>query len=157
MILPANLISIVALFSITATQPVRTNPFYDNPKTSMNTVACSNGANGLVTKGYPTFGSLPTFPYIGGGYTIKGWNSTECGSCWKLTYPQTGVTVYYTAIDTINAGFDVTDQTMSKLTKGQHPDKIDVQATKVAGHFCGLKFATDTTSVDTITVDTITV
>jgi hypothetical protein len=147
--IPTNLISLVALFAVTesditdmitdtATQPVRANPIYDNPKTSMNIVACSNGANGLVTKGYPTFGSLPTFPYIGGGYTVKGWNSTECGSCWKLTYPKTGISVYYTAIDTINAGFDVSDQTMSKLAKGKQ-DEIDVQATEVGKSHCGLK------------------
>jgi hypothetical protein len=144
--IPTNLISLVALFAVTdvtevtdtATEPVRANPIYDNYGTSLNIVACSNGANGLVTKGYDTFGSLPGFPYIGGAYAVTGWNSTECGSCWKLTYPTTGVSVYYTAIDTINAGFDVSDQTMSKLTKGKHPDEIDVQSSQVAKHFCGL-------------------
>jgi hypothetical protein len=138
--LPANLMmSLIALFATTTTEPVRSNPFYDNGGTSMNNVACSNGANGLITKGYETFGSLPTFPYIGGAFNVKNWNSTECGSCWKLTYPATGITVYYTAIDTINVGFDVSDQTMAKLTKGKHPDTIDVDATQVAEHHCGLK------------------
>jgi hypothetical protein len=59
---------------------------YDNPYGSLNGVACSNGENGLLTKGFTTFGSLPSFPYIGGAQAVTGWNSPQCGSCWALTY-----------------------------------------------------------------------
>ena len=136
----STLISLAALFSVAYAdiEPVRPNSFYDNPQTSMNEVACSNGANGLVTKGYPTFGSLPSFPYIGGAYAVHNWNSTECGSCWRLTYPATGVTLYYTAIDTVNSGFDVSDQTMSALTKGGKDSEIEVESKQVAERHCGL-------------------
>jgi hypothetical protein len=46
------------------------NVFYDNPSNSLNTVACSNGDNGLENRGYTTFGSLRNFPYIGDGASI---------------------------------------------------------------------------------------
>ena len=137
--LTSTLISLATLFSIAYAdiQPVRPNSFYDNPDTPMNDVACSDGANGLAAK-YPTFGSLPGFPYIGGAYAVTGWNSTECGSCWQLTYTETGVTVYYTAIDTVFSGFDVSDQTMNTLTNGQTGEftLIDVYATAVTESNC---------------------
>jgi hypothetical protein len=138
--LTSTIISLSALFSVACavTEPVRPNSFYDNGQTSMNNVACSNGPNGLVTKGYPTFGSLPSFPYIGGAFAVGAWNSPECGSCWQLTYPATGVTVYLTAVDTVFSGFDVSDQTMSALTNGGQASQIDVEATQVAESFCGL-------------------
>lgn len=41
----------------------------------MDSVACSDGANGLETKGYSTLGSLPNFPYVGGAPAVTGWNS----------------------------------------------------------------------------------
>ena len=140
--LTSSIFSLAILFSVAyaVTEPVRPNSFYDNPGTSMNNVACSNGLNGLVTKGYPTFGSLPGFPFIGGAFAVSGWNSTQCGSCWQLTYAQTGVTVYYTAIDTVFSGFDVSDQTMNTLTNGQTGEfsLINVDATQVAESFCKL-------------------
>ena len=140
--LTSTLISLAALFSVACadTQPVRPNPFYDDPNTSMNDVACSNGANGLVTKGYPTFGSLPGFPYIGGAYAVSGWNSTECGSCWNLTNPAIGITLYLVAIDTVYSGFDVSDDAMDTLTGGQTGEfsEVDVEAAQVAEHYCGL-------------------
>lgn len=64
---------------------------YDNGNESLNNVACSNGVNGLVTKGFTTFNSLPSFPFIGGAQVVTGWNSTNCGTCWALTY--NGVTI----------------------------------------------------------------
>ena len=59
---------------------------YDNASGSLDTVACSDGPNGLETKGYTTFGSLPHFPNIGGAAAVAGWNSPQCGTCWQLTY-----------------------------------------------------------------------
>ena len=140
--LTSTFMSLAALFSVAYAdiQPVRPNSFYDNPDTSMNEVACSNGANGLVTKGYPTFGSMPGFPYIGGAYAVTGWNSTECGSCWNLTNADIGITLYLVAVDTVYSGFDVSDDAMDTLTGGQTGEfyEIDVEAAQVAEHYCGL-------------------
>jgi hypothetical protein len=140
----STIISLAALFSVACavTEPIRPNPFYDKANTSMNDVACSNGVNGLVTKGYPTFGSLPTFPYIGGAFAVGGWNSTECGSCWELTYAPHGITIHLVAIDTASSGFSVSDAAMDVLTGGgPSPGRLppDVEATQVAEHYCGLQ------------------
>ncbi|KAN0141236.1 Cerato-platanin domain containing protein [Lactarius tabidus] len=138
--LTSTLISLAALVSVTYAdiQPVRPNSYYDNGATSMNSVACSNGVNGLVTKGYPTFGSLPNFPHIGSSFAVGGWNSTECGSCWELTYAPNGITIYIVALDTVYSGFGVSDDAMNTLTDGVPTDVLDVEATQVAEHYCAL-------------------
>ncbi|KAF8264259.1 Cerato-platanin-domain-containing protein [Lactarius quietus] len=143
------IITLSALFSVAAaatarggatTEPLRDNSFYDNGSQSLNNVACSNGANGLVTKGFTDFKSLPTFPNIGGVFAVGAWNSAECGSCWEVTYPSTGVTIYVTAIDTIYSGFDVSVEAMNTLTNGEANQFsfINVEATQVAESYCGL-------------------
>ena len=142
--LTSTIISLAALFSVAyaVTEPVRPNNFYDNSGTSLNNVACSNGNNGLVTRGYTDFGSLPTFPNIGGAFAVGAWNSPECGSCWELTNPVTGVTIYVTAIDTVFSGFDLSDQAVSTLTNGQSASPgfsfVNVDATQVPDYICGL-------------------
>jgi len=125
-------------FSVASADKVRYNTYYDNPQTSLNNVACSNGANGLITKGFTTFDSLPTFPDIGGVSAIKGWNSPLCGSCWKLTYK--GNWIHVIGIDTISDGFDISLKAMNYLTDGkaQQLDVVDAQATQVDKSFCGL-------------------
>jgi hypothetical protein len=138
----STIISLAALFSVASAGPtpstniVRYNSFYDTPTTSLNNVACSNGNNGLVTKGFSTFESLPSFPFIGAAFNVENWNSPECGSCWELTFESN--TIYLTAIDTISSGFDMSLTAMNVLTNGQAQqlDSINVQATQVAESFC---------------------
>ncbi|KAN0137838.1 protein SnodProt1 [Lactarius tabidus] len=133
----STIISLAALFSVSSADIVRYNTIYDDPGTSLNNVACSNGKNGLITKGYSTFGSLLSYPGIGGVSAVKGWNSTECGSCWKLTY--NGESIYVAAIDTFSDGFDISLKAMNTLTnnQAQELDSIDAQATQVSRSFCG--------------------
>ncbi|RAK96253.1 allergenic cerato-platanin Asp F13 [Aspergillus ibericus CBS 121593] len=119
--------SLIALFSSALGVPVDSatgtsvsvsyDTAYDDASGSLSTTACSDGDNGLVTKGYPTFGSLPGFPYIGGSPTIPGWNSPNCGACYALTYE--GTTVYITAVDAAPGGFNIGLTAMNKLTNGQ--------------------------------------
>lgn len=59
---------------------------YDVGTTSLTQVACSDGPNGLITKNFTTFGSLPKFPFIGGAPAVAKWNDPDCGSCWQLGY-----------------------------------------------------------------------
>ena len=140
----STILSLAALISVASAGPppsgsvVRYNTFYDNSQTSLNDVACSNGDNGLVTKGFPTFISLPSYPFIGGVSAVKGWNSPECGSCWELTYSGTGNTIYVTAVDTISDGFDISLAAMNVLTYGQAEqlDSVNVQAQEVAATYC---------------------
>ena len=137
-----TIVSLAALFSVAYAdiEPVRVNPLYGNPQTSWNDVACSNGVNGLITKGFSTIGSLPTFPNVGGTFAVNTRNSPECGSCWTLTYEGTGRTIYFTAIDTAPFGFELSPQSVNTLTNGQanQSSVIYVQAAQVSESFCGL-------------------
>ena len=111
---------------------------YDNAGQSLATVACSNGANGLLTKGFTTFGSLPDFPYIGGSQFVTGWNSTECGSCWTLSY--NGKSLNLIAIDTAGVGFNIAKEAFDVLAVGTNGEQIgSVQASykKLTNIQCG--------------------
>ena len=111
---------------------------YDNSAGSLSTVACSDGSNGLLTKGFSTFGSLPHFPNVGGAQAVAGWNSASCGSCWKLTYK--GKSINVLAIDHAASGFNIAKAAMNTLTNGQAEalGRIDVTATQVSASSCGL-------------------
>ncbi|KAL3439390.1 Cerato-platanin-domain-containing protein [Aspergillus tetrazonus] len=116
---------------------------YDVADTSLTTVACSDGDYGLITEGYTTFGSLPTFARIGGAPTIPGWNSPNCGSCYQITYTSaTGQTnsIIMTAIDTAPGGFNVGQQAMDLLTGDRAAElgRIDITWTQVGREQCGL-------------------
>lgn len=108
--------AIVALANIPIAQ-VTYDTIYDSANLSLNNVACSDGPNGLITKGYTTLGSLPNFPRIGGAGTISGWNSESCGSCYGLTYENT--TIFVTAVDYAASGFNIALSAMNELTGGR--------------------------------------
>jgi hypothetical protein len=75
---------LTSLTTILADQ-IRYDPVYDNPNTPLNSVACSNGPNGLETKyGYTTLGDLPGFPMIGAFAAVEGWNSPNVSICLPL-------------------------------------------------------------------------
>ncbi|KAL6308688.1 Cerato-platanin [Sparassis latifolia] len=111
---------------------------YDNASESLSYVACSDGANGLETKGYTTIGSLPDFPYVGGAYTITGWNSAACGTCYELTYGTTTITVL--AIDVATEGFNLSEEAMNALTNNQAVflGRVNATAVQVDASQCGL-------------------
>ena len=124
------------------TESLSYDKVYDNPKGSLDSVACSDGPYGLTTRGYTTFGSLPSFPNIGGAFDIAGWDSPHCGSCWKLTYTSaTGSkSINVTAIDVSPAGFNVAFAAMNNLTNGQATflGRVKVKAVEVPASSCGL-------------------
>ena len=114
---------------------------YDDASGSMDTVACSDGANGLETRfGFETFGDLPSFPHIGGAQAVDDWNSSACGSCFNLTYAPTGITVTVLAIDHADAGFNIALGAMNTLTNNQAVflGRIDATAKQVDKSQCGL-------------------
>lgn len=110
---------------------------YDNPNLSLSTVTCSDGKNGLITKGYSTIGDLPTQD-VGGAPTIKGWNDVNCGACYALTYDNE--TVYVMAIDVAVGQFNLALKTLNKLTHGhaQEFGSVVVQYEEVDKSKCGL-------------------
>jgi len=65
---------------------------------SLTTVACSDGANGLMTtRGYSDLSKM--WPYVGAfSYPTPAWNSPSCGGCWQLTN-SAGHSIFVTVID----------------------------------------------------------
>ena len=95
---------------------VRYDTKYGDPTWSTLATACSDGKNGLATKGYPTLGSLKNFPNVGASSTIAGYNSKRCGECYKLYYG--GKEIYVTAVDHSATGFVLSLAAMDELTGG---------------------------------------
>ncbi|KAF8343330.1 cerato-platanin-related secreted protein [Amanita rubescens] len=118
--------------------------WYDDGTASLNTVACSNGPNGLESRGYTTLGSLPSFPNIGGAYAVTAWNSPACGTCWQLTYTNAqGVSrrINVTAVDHAGAdSFNIALKAMNNITNGQAValGRVPVTAVQVPASGCGL-------------------
>lgn len=113
------------------------DPTYDNKSGSMNNAACSNGANGLSAR-FPTFGDVPSFPFIGGAFDVV-WNSPNCGSCWNLTNAATGTSINIVAVDAAGSGFNIAQEAFVQLNGGQIGQGVlDVFASKVAPSVCGL-------------------
>jgi len=139
--LPNSIPLIALLFASTQAITVSYDPGYDVATRSLDDVACSNGANGLITRfGYLTQGQIPTFPKIGGASTIAGWNSPNCGQCYSLTYVPTGVTIFILAVDSAGAGFNIAESAMNTLTNGLAVEfgRIDANWALVTPDKCGL-------------------
>lgn len=111
---------------------------YDQGDRSLSVVSCSDGSNGLLTKGYSTQGSLPSVPHIGGASTIEGWNSASCGKCYSLTWNGTSIKVL--AIDHAAEGFNIAQAAFDELTGNQAVQlgRIDTTYAEVAASECGL-------------------
>src|SRR6266852_9141746 len=99
-----------------ATYKVTWDATYDNPNGNTNSVACSNGPNGLAPK-YPHFKNFPDFPYLGGAFDTK-FGSPNCGKCWKLTNQKTHRSIYFTAIDAAGDGFNIGKKAFIALNGG---------------------------------------
>ncbi|EJD43449.1 Cerato-platanin, partial [Auricularia subglabra TFB-10046 SS5] len=126
-----------ATVSTSATKgAVKYDTTYDNSELSTSTIACSDGKNGLATKGYKTIGKIPSFPYVGAAPAIEGWNSKNCGTCWRVTYG--GRSIYFTAIDHSKT-ITLSKAALNKLTNGQAVKLGTVQATyqQVSPKNCG--------------------
>ncbi|KAL4918249.1 Cerato-platanin-domain-containing protein [Aspergillus aurantiobrunneus] len=113
------------------------DPLYSVAGSSTNTVACS----GVLAQTYPTFGSLPGFPLIGGAPTIADGSSPSCGACYQVSWTdQTGATssINVIGIDVATQGFNVATEAMDQLTGGRAIEfgRVDVTWTEVAREVC---------------------
>ena len=126
-----------ATTSLAAVQTVSYDTGYDDASRSLTVVACSDGANGIITSmiadvlrqgevgtdlfvleyGYKTQGAIPTFPNIGGSGDISGYNDPQCGTCYKVTYK--GKSIFVLGIDRAAAGINMSKKAMDTLTGGQ--------------------------------------
>ena len=134
---------VVLLTSVHAELSVSYDTRYDDASQSLSTVACSDGSNGLLTRGFSTFGSLPGFAKIGGGPAVLGYNSPNCGSCWELTWTNAqGVpkSIDILLIDVASPNFNIAKAAMNELTDNQAESlgRVDVSAVQVPSSKCGL-------------------
>ncbi|KAI6250068.1 hypothetical protein HI914_01464 [Erysiphe necator] len=111
---------------------------YDDPGRRLDSVACSDGSNGLLNRNFESQGSLPSFPRIGGASAIAKWNSPNCASCWSLTYNGTSINVL--AIDHAGQGFNIAEAAMNQLTNGHAKalGRIEAAFMQVNSSQCGL-------------------
>ena len=121
-------------------QSVTYDTTYDDSAFSLTGVACSDGVNGLINKGYTTLGSLPRFPYVGGAFAVARYNSPNCGTCWQLHYAETGKTINVLAVDVALDGFNISEEALNTLTGGLAVElgRVEVTATQVPASVCGL-------------------
>ncbi|KAJ3740468.1 Cerato-platanin [Lentinula detonsa] len=135
---------VIAAFAGLATaDTLQYDTAYDDANASLSTVACSDGSNGLLTKGYSTFGSLSSFPNIGAFGAIEGYNSANCGTCWQITYSSNGAstTLNVLAIDHAGEGLiNVSEEAMNTLTNGNAVafGAVTVSAVQVDASGCGM-------------------
>ncbi|KAG9315824.1 Cerato-platanin [Chiua virens] len=107
---------------------------YDDPNWSLDSTACSNGANGLDTK-WAVLGDIPNFPAVAGipGLT---WNSPLCGTCWELSYDD-GANMMHnitvTAVDAAYSTFNVAEDAFTSWagTSGVAAGSIEATAVQV--------------------------
>lgn len=89
---------------------------YDTASLSTLSIACSDGLNGLNTKGYPTLGALPRFPNVGASSEVASWNSPNCGKCYAITWQSNTINVI--AVDHAVEGWVLSRAALDKLTNG---------------------------------------
>lgn len=132
----------ILLTSVSAEFTASYDTKYDNPQQSLSAVACSDGPNGLLTRNFTTFGSLPDFPLIGAVPAVKGWNSVNCGTCWTVTYTNAqGVakSINILAIDAA-LNFNLASPAFNKLTddQGTFLGRVSVTAVSAPASSCKL-------------------
>ncbi|KAI6143015.1 Cerato-platanin [Pisolithus tinctorius] len=111
---------------------------YGDSSCPLSSLACSDGSNGLESKGYTTLSSFSNFPYLGGASTIANWNDPNCGKCCAITYAKNTINVL--ALDVSEDGFTVSPQAMNVLTNGQASalGRVEVTSAEVPASECGL-------------------
>ncbi|KAL1728025.1 Cerato-platanin-domain-containing protein [Schizophyllum commune] len=116
------------------------DPIYDAPTTPMTAVACSDGARGLIPLGFPTFASLPSFPFVGAVSAVAAWNSSACATCWELRYECVGQAKEWPGKEKVEVEATLSKTAMNELTCGHGVQLGVVQAAyrQVNIAMCGL-------------------
>lgn len=98
----------------------------------MDFVTCASGENGLTKRfGWKILGDVTHFPYIAGIDSIT-WNSTQCGSCWRITHDSK--TIYVVGIDNMGKGVNLPYQVFRWLAgpKAKELGSIDGTVVQVS-------------------------
>ena len=88
------------------------------------------------TEGASKFSEIADWPNISGAPAVTGWNSSECGTCWALTFNNT--VLHVVAIDTSASGFNVGLNVLNNLTRNNAIDlgRVPATARRVAQTSC---------------------
>ncbi|ROT35480.1 cerato-platanin [Sodiomyces alkalinus F11] len=135
----SNILTVFSAASLATAASVSFDRGYDDGSRSLASVSCSDGEHGLITRyGWQRQAQVAAFPYIGGAEAIKGWNSPNCGTCWRLTYNDRSIHVL--AIDVALNGFNIAFAALNDLTNGtaEHLGRVEAVATPVTARACGL-------------------
>ncbi|KAL2127737.1 hypothetical protein VTI74DRAFT_10244 [Chaetomium olivicolor] len=135
----SKVLGIFSLLAASSATSVSFDPGYDDAGRTLNVVACSDGTNGVMWKyGWKTQGDVKGFPYIGGAEAVSGWNSPNCGTCWRASY--NGKTIHVLAIDHAAVGLNIGLAAMNDLTNGRGVElgRIEAEVTQVPISNCGL-------------------
>ena len=113
---------------------------YDNLDAPIDDLSCSDGENGLITKGYPTLGSLiQGKPHVDVGAKFNvSWNSSECGTCYSIMYNLRSI--YIIAVDNAgDSGFNLSKRAFDKLTNGRAEEigSVSMAWNLVDPKYCG--------------------
>ncbi|KAF9072058.1 Asp f 13-like protein [Rhodocollybia butyracea] len=133
--------AVVAAIAAAENATLQYDTIYDLESESFNGLACSNGLN---NGGCTTFGSLPSYPYIGAFDAIASFNAPECGTCWNIAYTNDAgeaTTLNVLAIDHAEPGLIiVSEEAMDELTDGNAVFLVSVPVTavQVDKSLCGL-------------------
>lgn len=67
---------ILALAGLVNASRIAWDANYNSSSSSLNTVSCSDGVNGLISRyAWQTLKDVPSFPHVGAIDSIGGWNS----------------------------------------------------------------------------------
>lgn len=81
------------------------DPLYDySTNTPLNLFACSDGANGLITRYKVNTlqqlrAKLKSNVHVAAMASIAGWNSVRCGECYRVRNPKNNKTLKIVAVD----------------------------------------------------------
>jgi len=110
--------------------------------TPLTSLACSDGANGLITR-FKQSTLAKWYPNVGAA-SFAGWNSPNCGGCYKLQNAANGKSVSITVVDKCaaaggyDAHFDISPVAFATLggSAGQAAGHVVVSYTKVSSNPC---------------------
>ncbi|KAG7289393.1 hypothetical protein NEMBOFW57_005764 [Staphylotrichum longicolle] len=135
----SKIFSISSLLAAASATSVSYDVGYDDPSRSLTAVSCSDGVNGVMWKyNWNVQGDVKGFPYIGGAQAVGGWNSPNCGTCWKATFQ--GRSIHVLAIDHAANGLNIAQAAMNDLTNGRAVQlgRIEADVVQVPLGECGL-------------------
>ena len=130
-----QIISVLSLFASAApaiAQSLTTvtwSNFYDNADQSTSIIACADWA---AAHNFTTLGDVPSFPRIGGAFTVSG-NTSACGACITILDEQTKRTIWVTVVDAATDGVVLSLEALNNATENNAQNLGSIQGLVTQG------------------------